>query len=831
MKPMRQDDLAGVRVTQMIGRDELLISLTDMLSGGVRLLTLSGAGGVGKTRLALAVVGWAEEPARDRWDRVAVVRLADIGVGDGTTAAIQQSILAALDLTDHGSKPRSLEEVLRNISDHRVLLVLDNAEHILDPVADVVLGLLAAAPQMQIVITTRHRLDLTAEHVVAVPPVSIPDIGATYEEARASEAVSLLLQRAGPGTPAAMAKPGTAAANAVVELAQWSGGLPLVLELIASQIRAKGPEMVLTRLNGGRLLTATSRRGQRHHQTLDEAQQISWELCSPAERDLWAQLSVFAGGFDLNAAEQVCGLGRTADDAYVAVEDRPAATETNDKGKAIHREVTADDDVLTLLTGLVDWSVVEVGPDGRYHQHQPLQEYGMRRLEERGQVDVVRGRHAQWMRRLTADAALHWFGADELEWLAHLQRELPNIRATVDWALAARTDVAAEAAIEVVSDAMRVRVHFFCALQRMFCEWMAALLGVYRANTPTRLNALAVLGFTLTALGDVDAAGRLRGEWRSLAEALHATDAPPALFVEGAYRVLNLGDAEGHRLLLDARDRFRAAGLAGDGHMAGLILTIGAGMLGPAKVADSAAEDVLTDAEAVRAPWAGSWARWAQGLPMLTRPRYLLDECLPAQIRMGDKWGSTWTVEQSAWWRAHSTRPAEAEEAARLLGGCVGLQERHGVGIGGLHGFHLQRRTAEQRIAAAIGHDKFLSAYQEGLTLSANDVYELALGHFAVNGDAPARPARITPPAGVLTPRELKVAALIAKGQTNRAIALQLHAGTRTIEGHVGRMLAKLNFQKRAQIAAWYSQNYGDESGDGDGDQVTGNDSTPRITP
>ncbi|WP_344876472.1 ATP-binding protein [Allokutzneria multivorans] len=760
-------------LTSLVGRDELLDALAASVRAGARLTSLSGAGGVGKTRLALALLN---KVAGD-FDLAAVVHLADLDPSEDAVTAVGQSIVAALGVTDHQSQRRPVEILLERLQGQRVLLVLDNAEHILDPVADVVIALLTEAPGLSVVATTRHRLDLPPERVIAVPPVTIPEVGATPEEARGSQALSLLLERAGDaGFPAVVE--GTPAWEAVVELARWSGGLPLVIELIAAQMGVLGPEKTLQRLDGGRLLTTTARRAQPHHRTLTKALDISWALCTPAQRLLWARLAVFSGGFDLEAAEEVCGRGDSAD-------------------------------VLSPLGELVRHSVVVVTGDGRYHQLQPLREYGLRHLDAFGETDELRARHCDWVRRLVATAAAEWFGPDELEWLARLHREVPNIRSAVGWCVATRTAAAVETGLAIVSDVMRTRVQFFAALQSTTCGWMYDLLAIRLENdarpapTPSLLAAQAALGFTFIAIGDTERGTRHLALCREVAAQLGAESAPPVLFLEGCHRTLNLDDPSGLSLLREARDAFRAAGALADGQMASLMLAVGAGLSGPTDVADEAAADCLADAERHGAPWARTWALWVQGLPALTAPRYVLHECLPAQIAMGDRWGTTWTVQAGAWWRARVGQP---EDAARLLGGCVGMQERHGVGLGGLPLFRRQREQAERRIVAAIGEAAFRSAFIDGTELTTEEVYELALRPVGVPG-APLPAAN----AAELTTAERRVAALVSGGLSNGQIAEELHVSKRTVETHVGRIFGKLHLANRAQLAAWYLGRSGDE--------------------
>ncbi|WP_116100875.1 ATP-binding protein [Amycolatopsis thermalba] len=762
---IRRAELASAGLTSLVGRDELLRSLAGLLRDDVRLITLTGPAGVGKTRLAVTLA----QRTGSAFDVTAVVHLADLNPASNAAEAVAQSIVTALGITDHHSQRPALQVLVERLHEQRALLVVDNAEHLLDAVADVVVALLDEVPGLSVVATSRHRLELVGERIITVPPVSIPEVHASPERAHTSEAVVLLLERATAAGYPAIPHDGPVFA-AAVELARWSGGLPLVIELIAAQMGSGlSPDKILQRLDGGRLLTATARRTQPHHRTLTQALDVSWALCSPAQQRLWARLAVFSGGFDLVAAEEVCG----GDDAVGTGE------------------------VMTLVKGLVRQSIVLMSPDGRYTQLQPLREYGLRHLDALGETRRVRDAHCGWVRRLVADAAAQWFGPQELEWLARVYREMPNIRAAVDWC-AGSGEV--ETGLAIVTDVMRTRIPFFYAQQATTCAWIENLLRAGPGEpSMVRVAALASLGFTLTAIGDRSRGEHYRDACLAMARELGAEDAPPVLYVEGTYRVLSLGDTAGLPPLLRARDGFRAAGMAGDGQMAALILSVAAGLLGPSEIADAASDECLADAEAHESPWAASWALWTQGLPARTHPRYVLHECLRPQVEMGDRWGSTWTVEAGAWWRSRAGQP---REAARLLGGCLGLQQRHGVGLGGLVPFRRQRRLAEERIVAAIGEAAFRAAYAEGTQLSTEEVYDLALRPVEVN-TVDVRPD-VTLRA--LTAAETRVAALVAAGLSNPQIAAELAVSRRTVETHLTKIFAKLRMNRRAQLATWYTQ-------------------------
>ena len=782
--------IAGL--TSFVGRGELLQSLVHQLQRGTRMLTLAGPAGVGKTRLAAELVRRMQKD----YDAFAVVHLADLNLDvdsplEVAAHSLINMIVDALDIIDHQSKQPLLEVLVERLRRTRVLLVLDNCEHLLDPVSEVVLALLQlvpqppdqAQPQLSMVATSRHYLGLPGENVVHVPELATPPADATREQARNSDAVRLLLDRAKEaGHPITDGHDW----HAIVRLVQASGGLPLALELIAALLGGGlAPTMILQRLDGGRLLASPLRRGiQRHHETLTTALDISWELCGPTEteadmqRRLWARLAVFSGGFDLEAAEQVCG----GDDRFPTTE------------------------VMDTLSALVRQSIVISTPKGRYYQLQPLREYGLRKLSAHGEEETVRARHCAWVQNLTRTAAQSWFGPKEPAWLARLHGEMANIRTAITWTLAQPGRV--EVGLQIATDVLATRMPFFYALHTQVCGWLDDLLAVHPApSSGIRVGALAMLAWTRLVLGDQDRGEARRKECRELAHQLDATDGPPVLMLEGTRHILSLADTNGLDMLARARDAFRAAGDLGSGHMAALILALGAGLLGPSDVADMSSEECLADAEAHGAEWAITWARWTLSLPARTQPRDVLQQVLPIQIALGDRWGTTWCVEAQAWrWAASG----EAEAAARLLGGAISLQRRHGVAVAGLLPFMQQRDEARTRIVAMIGEPAYRRAYQDGTTKSIDQIYDLALRPLhAASSTTEGSPADLL---GSLPDQQRSVAKLVGKGHTNREIADELRVSPRTVETHLGKLFSRLGFSNRTQLATWVGEQTGDQT-------------------
>ncbi|GLZ33469.1 LuxR family transcriptional regulator [Lentzea sp. NBRC 105346] len=715
------------RLTTFVGRASLLEHTAAVL-GRARLVTLVGPGGVGKTRLASEVV-------RERPD-VTVVHLADV------TGSVDRAVVEALGIVDQSSND-PVDVLVEHLRGTRTLLVLDNCEHLLDPVGDLLATLLDEVPTLRVLATSRRHLELDGEHIVQVPPLAVPD-----------DAMALLLDRA------SAAGRTITDHDAAVRLAEWSGGLPLVLELIAVRLGGgMSPQAILDRLAGGSLLTTRgTRRVQPHHRTLQQVLNWSYDLCSPGERLLWARISVFAGGFDLSAVEAVCsGDGIT------------------------------EREVVDLLEGLVHQSVVTAGPDGRYHQLQPLREFGQTKLDS---ACAIQDAHVAWFRKLAADAADGWFGPDEVGWMARAHLEMPNFRAALQHCV----HTAPETGLEIATNLARLRMVFFYALLGEFCEWFERLLAAAPPDpTPERIGGAAMLGWIRFCQGSQQAGIAQLEHCRELTR---GQEAPPVAFLEGAYHLDVLVDPQAIGFFLRAAELFGTA-FAGDQQMAKLVGAIAACFTGPPETAAATSEDCFADASARGAEWAITWAVWAKGLATVRsgEPQLgvtLFQEALCRQTALGDKWGTAWCVEALPW--AMADLGGAPTTAAELLGGASKLQETTGVAIAGLVPFVRERERATEIVVRQIGATAYREAYARGAAMSADEIHALAL---RPHGDVPL---------DGLSDRRRQVAVLIARGRQNKQIADELHLSLSTVENHVRDILRTLGMTNRAEVAAWVAR-------------------------
>jgi len=444
-------------ITSFVGRDDDLARITAALAGA-RLVTLTGPGGAGKTRLA------AEAAARllDRMpDGVWMVELGSVIDPVDLPQAVL-SLFGARELRllapPGATAVPPLERLVEAIDGRRLLLVLDNCEHLVAAAAALADHLLARCPGLSVLATSREPLGIAGEVLHPVGPLAVPDGDVLPAEALAFPAVRLLADRA------AAARPGFAVDQAttgpVLRICRALDGMPLAIELAAARLHALSPTQVAARLNDRFRLLADGRRPVlRRHQTLRAVIDWSWELLGPAEQVLLRRLSVFAGGATLEAVERVCA--------------------GPDPGGL------AADEVLYLLAGLVDKSLVvaaEADGDGvRYRLLETVRAYGAERRREAGEDEALARAHAGWFLELAERAEPELRRRDQLRWLARLAAERDNLHAALRWAVDR-----GEAAV-----ALR----------------LAAALGWYWTLTSARAEALEWTAKALALPGDQASAG------------------------------------------------------------------------------------------------------------------------------------------------------------------------------------------------------------------------------------------------------------------------------------------------------------------------------------
>jgi predicted ATPase/DNA-binding CsgD family transcriptional regulator/Tfp pilus assembly protein PilF len=392
-----------LQLTSFIGREREIADVKRLLSTS-RLLTLTGAGGSGKTRLALQVVSQVGD---DYPDGVYFVNLAPIT----DPALVVSSVTQTLDVKEAPGQ-LLIDTLKAYLRGKELLLVLDNFEHMMEA-APAVVDLLVSAPDVKVMVTSREPLHMQGEQLYQVPPMELPDLKrqASIEELSHNEAVALFSERA----RSAKSNFDLTAENApvVAQICSRLDGLPLAIELAAARIRVLTPQAMLPRLDSRlRLLTGGATNLPARHQTLRNAIDWSYDLLSGSEQQLLRCMTVFQGGRTLEALEAVCNHDDHASRPHV--------------------------DLLDTVESLVDKSMLRprAGSDGetRYWLLVTIHEYALEKLQESGEEEALRREHALYFMRLVEEAEPHLRDKMQAEWLNRLGDEHDNIRAALRWA-------------------------------------------------------------------------------------------------------------------------------------------------------------------------------------------------------------------------------------------------------------------------------------------------------------------------------------------------------------------------------------------------------------
>lgn len=765
-----------VAVTSFVGRRHEITEVRRLISMS-RLVTLTGAGGVGKTRLALEVAGRARSAFPDG------VWLVDLAAVE-ESAQVPQTVADALGVLDRSTLPPA-EKITGRLRRSQLLIILDNCEHLRDACAGFVAGLLRAAPGVRVLATSRSALGISGEQLFTVPPLSVPDperAGRLGDAAALGryDAVGLLVDRA------AAVRPGFSLSDqdpvAVARVCARLDGIPLAIELAATRLRVLSIGDLADRLEDRfALLTGGSRAALPRQQTLRALIDWSHTLCTEQERLLWSRLAVFSGRFDLAAAEGVCA------------------------GDGLPAEFIVD-----LVDRLVAQSIL-VGeyPDTgvSFRMLETIRQYGRERLAESGQADRLRRRHRDFYLERVERIAERWCGPGQEAALARLRADHGDLRAALE--LCMSEPDGASAALRM---AAALRQHWYAdvylAEGRHWLDRALALPAPVPAARE-RAGALWVAAWVSVLQGDRDRAAdrlaeceRLAGEYGdrtslAFATSLHGT---VALF-EG-----DLTGSIAH--FEDAIVALQETGNPLGALTAMFQLAIALTHAGDTAKAVEVCERALRISDEHGERWSRSYILWAHGLATWqggdpVAATELTREALIIQRGFTDHVGAALMIELLAWLAAAQ---ADFARAAHLLGAADSVWRKVGTTIaafGPHHGGHHARCEQETRRALRDAR------YRAALTATEQFTVAQAIAYALDEPDTAAVTGPGAPGSGEpspLTRREEEVADLVAQGLSNRRIAESLVLSTRTVEGHVEHILAKLGFTTRTQIAAWVAE-------------------------
>lgn len=753
-------DNLPVTLTSFVGREREMSEVGAMLAAN-RLLTLTGAGGAGKTRLALEVSGGlAASYPHGVW----LVELAPLSDG----SLLWQEICRVLDVREKPDRSPS-DDLMEALRFRELLLVLDNCEHLVGDVAHLVEKLLVSCPGLGVLATSRETLGVPGEVRYPVPPLALPDpdLPVVVEEIQSAEAARLFVERASRrGSGFEMTQEN---ARTVAQICRRLDGIPLAIELAAARVGTLSVEHISERLTDSlSLLAGGVRTATPRQKTLRGALDWGHELLEEPERMLFGRLSSFTGGWTLEAAEVVGG------------------------GDGIGRS-----DVLGLLSGLVEKSlvvVVEYGsPSPRYRMLEPIRQYAREKLGESGESGTVLGRHAKHFLTVAEEAEPELVGRDQSLWLSRLDAEYDNIRAALGWSFA---DGKFETGVRLAGS-----LGEFWELRGLLVEgrgWLETAIGQESPAT-VRAKVLFWGGNFAREQGDYERAEALGEENLGIMRELEDGAALAALLYDLGLLALYQDEYETSRSRLEeALALQRESGNEVGASLALQALGSGALVRGDYDLAAGYNEEALTLARKTADPIAmifglGLGALAAAGRGDHSEAKILRDEGFALALQFGHE---RLVIHYLHICAVISGAEGHLVRAARLWGATEALRENIGAALSPVESRYFEPYV--RAVHETLDETTRGAAWDEGRTMTRKEATDYALSEETSTGEESGGRVLVS-----LSPREREVAGLISCGFTNREISETLDISGRTAEAHTAAILRKLGLSSRHQVAEW----------------------------
>ncbi|MCP2349801.1 ATP-binding protein [Nonomuraea roseoviolacea] len=687
----RREGNLPAELTSFVGRTRLLANLKRHL-GESRLVTVTGIGGVGKSRTVLRLAHQVRAQYEDGVWFADLARLQDSGM-------VRHTIASALGIADQSSRAAS-ETLSEWVGDRDMLLIIDTCEHLVQGCAELVEELLESNPRLKVLATSRQSLHLPYEHVVPVPPLQVPGDDPA-ESLFTNESVQLFAARAGAVVPDFVLDERNI--GAVAELCRRLDDIPLAIELAAVRLRALSVEQIVELLaDRFSLLAGASRTALPRHQTLRAAIGWSHELCDPAERLLWARLSVFAGDFELDAARFVCA------------DERLAAERITD-----------------LVTGLVEKSVLLIRSNHagvRYKLIDTLAEYGEEWLDKLGERDRMRQRHLDYYLTLAQRGEDAWSVPRQIYWFVRMRQEHDNVRVALEHAL--RTPGSALQALTLLSSLWFMWV--CCGFAREGRLYLERALHANPGVSKERCKALWVLSYVRSAQGD--SAGALEAAEQCSSEAVRVGDSKAVILaskMQGTAALLQ-GDLQKASALLGVAIEFNTDNKElTPGLLPAIVeLSLVLSSQGELYEAESLLVDCLQVCRERGELWVSSYAQWALSITRLaTRRTGQALESAREGVRIKrhfhDTLGTLLGLETMARIFAADEQSAVA---AKLLGALQQNWRTAGLPMLGAPFLTSDHERCVKECQKALGEAAYRAAFEAGARLDLDEASALALG-------------------------------------------------------------------------------------------------------